>query len=317
MSSQRSRAPRGGQRASGHDTGEEASLWARIQEDTKKIGNFEKRAGEVSQAIIDKESEIKRKGAPSIQDINELDALYRENVRIAETLTPLLRGPESATEKLTLLTAMVRHNEENAETSMGRGPNSRESYSRSAMELDGPADSPVASPVEPKPLRKVGGGRTSSQPPRDTPFRADNAQPSEGTVKTKVTFDMGAQVAFKPKVPGSEDRDWIQGVVVKVIGEGKSRRYDVQDPFPDENTKRPGQVYRSSASSMIPVPPPDAVLPDYEKGRHVLALYPDTTAFYRAEVISMKGDKVELMFEGDEQGKHSEVERRWVFDHKG
>jgi SAGA-associated factor 29 len=129
---------------------------------------------------------------------------------------------------------------------------------------------------------------------------------------------MGAEVAFRPKATGAEEPEWIQGVVVKIIGEGKSRRYDVQDPEPDEVTKKPGQVYRTSASSMVTIPPLGQHLADYPKGKAVLARYPDTTTFYRAEVVGMNGSMVNLKFEGEEDAQVTmEVDRRFVLDHRG
>ncbi|KAH8808001.1 SGF29 tudor-like domain-containing protein [Xylogone sp. PMI_703] len=322
MSSQRSRAPRGGSRPGGHDSGEEAALWARIQDDLQKTAKLESRAREVGQQIIDMELGFKAKepDKPSVQEIDALSALYRENVRISETLNSLLKGEDSPMQKLQLLNALVKHNEETLEASLGRGTSSRESRNN-GMELDGPADSPVPSPAEHKPIRKLGSSRTSSLPPKDKdgsvkPEQSDHSEAPIG--KTKVTFALGADVAFKPKIQGqTEEHDWIQGIVVKVIGEGKSRRYDVQDPYPDEITKKPGQIYRSSASSMVPIPPVGAPLPDYEVGKHVLALYPETTTFYRAEVKAMKGDKVELLFEDEEMGKIQQQDRRFVLDYKG
>lgn len=167
-------------------------------------------------------------------------------------------------------------------------------------------------------MRKATAPRTSSQPPRDRDEKEDK-EPSNSS-RPKVVFALGAEVAFKPKKVGAADQDdWIQGIVTKVIGEGKSRRYDVQDPFPDERTGKPGEVYRSSASSMVPIPPHGLPLGDYEVGRRVLALYPETTTFYRADVKSMidGGDRVQLLFEEESIDKLKVVERRFVLDHKG
>jgi SAGA-associated factor 29 len=127
------------------------------------------------------------------------------------------------------------------------------------------------------------------------------------------------EVAFKRKVAGGkpDEQDWILGRVVRVIGEGKSRRYEVQDPFPDEGSVNP--LFKSSASQMVPIPPEGTALEDYEVGKRVLALYPDTTTFYRAEVKAMLdgGARVQLLFEDEAAGALKIVERRFVLDHKG
>jgi len=64
-----------------------------------------------------------------------------------------------------------------------------------------------------------------------------------------------------------------------------------------------------------PIPVPDTPLPDLPKGRWVLALYPNTTTFYRAEMMGMRKNHCRLRFEGeDEKDKEQEVDRRYVLD---
>lgn len=216
--------------------------------------------------------------------------------------------------KLEILKGLVSHNEQEASA---RVSNSRDSH-RSVMDIDGAVDSPGPSPADNKHVRKLGVGRPSSQPPRDKEKDAsETSEPSNNPSRTKITFALGAEVAFKPKAQNNEEHDWIQGIVVKVIGEGKSRRYDVQDPFPDDSSRT--VIHRSSASSMVPIPPLGSPLGPYEIGKQVLALYPETTTFYRAEVKSMleNGSKVQLLFEDEAQGALKVVDRRFVLDHKG
>lgn len=240
-------------------------------------------------------------------------------------------------QKLQLLRALVDHNEGLAAEPPRRGGSSRDGNRGSAMDIDGASDSPAPSPLMDKSShRKERGAGRSSLPPKDsshTPIKQESGEASgpsgigmgsstaggaEVNSKGKITFVIGAEVAFRPKATGSEEPEWIQGVVVKIIGEGKSRRYDVQDPEPDEVTKKPGQVYRTSASSMVTIPPLGQPLADYAKGKAVLARYPDTTTFYRAEVVGMNGRMVNLRFEGEEDAQVTmEVDRRFVLDHRG
>jgi SAGA-associated factor 29 len=49
-------------------------------------------------------------------------------------------------------------------------------------------------------------------------------------------------------------------------------------------------------------------------GKQVLARYPDTTTFYRAEVMGVKKEAYRLKFEGEEDDKEMEVDRRYVLD---
>jgi SAGA-associated factor 29 len=207
-------------------------------------------------------------------------------------------------------------------------------------DFDNTADSPVPSPIGPAHRGKLGGGGSTaagsdrsgnrdSVPPsrggdRDTPAKADSVEPQPGpgagaAQRSKITFVKGQDVVFKPK-PGNanETTDWFLGKVQQVLGEGKSRRYKVKDEDPDlPADQRP--EYRTSASSMIPLPPVGAELAELEKGRTVLALYPDSTTFYKAEVMGTDKDtgRVNLRFEGEEtSGTLQLVERRFVVEYR-
>lgn len=93
-------------------------------------------------------------------------------------------------------------------------------------------------------------------------------------------------------------------------------RYDVQDPEPNENGEQ-GAVYRTTAASLIPIPRAGTTLPSYTAGKQVLARYPDTTTFYRAEVMGLRKEAYRLKFEGEEDDKEMEVDRRFVLDIPG
>jgi SAGA-associated factor 29 len=91
--------------------------------------------------------------------------------------------------------------------------------------------------------------------------------------------------------------------------------------------------YRASVNHLVAIPPPTAnfTLPDLKIGKQVLALYPGTTTFYKADVVApWKGKKevkeegqdevpndVRLRFEGeDEADREMSVERRYVLPEK-
>lgn len=74
-------------------------------------------------------------------------------------------------------------------------------------------------------------------------------------------------------------------VFLKAAGkEADSDRYEIRDPVPDETGSH--ATYKTSANQLIPIPKDSSALVPLPPGKHVLARYPDTTAFYRAEVIS-------------------------------
>ncbi|KAK2068960.1 hypothetical protein P8C59_003573 [Phyllachora maydis] len=183
-------------------------------------------------------------------------------------------------------------------------------------------DSPDPSPVG----RKAGNGSTAGagSDRGDTPSKGDSVPPSEsagpGTStaqqRARVTFVKGQDVVFRPKPSAAnESPDWVLGRVQQVLGDGKARRYKVQDADPDlPPTER--SEFRTSASSMIPIPPPGAELPPLAVGKTVLAEYPDSTTFYKAEVMGMDADgRVSLRFAGEENSDTLQaVERRKVVE---
>jgi SAGA-associated factor 29 len=128
-------------------------------------------------------------------------------------------------------------------------------------------------------------------------------------------YCFGDEVAFNRKIPGIANlQDWILGKVTRVIGEGKSRRYEIQDPFPDAGSTN--ALYRSAPSRMVPIPAEGTILKDYEPGRRVLAQYPNKTTFYPAEVREMLNEGVRVHFSFEDPNFTHIVERRLVLDHK-
>ncbi|KAK9248880.1 SGF29 tudor-like domain-containing protein [Lipomyces tetrasporus] len=126
---------------------------------------------------------------------------------------------------------------------------------------------------------------------------------------------VGAQVAFRLKKQKGADVEWIQCEITKVMGEGSKIRFEVQDPEPDENNN-PGQSYKAGPKDIIVISDSSTDLPVYPIGTRVLARYPETTTFYKAEVMGTKRDGTcRLKFEGEEEvGKETEVERRLVLE---
>ncbi|KFA67948.1 hypothetical protein S40285_03549 [Stachybotrys chlorohalonatus IBT 40285] len=207
----------------------------------------------------------------------------------------------------------------------------------SLYDFDAAGDSPMPSPIGGSSARgsKLGSGERDRDRERDRgsnrdrdsmPPKADSVEPQgpglAGGIKSKVLFSKGDAVAFKPRAgaggSGDAQSDWILGEVAQVLGEGKSRRYKVLDIEPDDHSKQ--KEYRSSASSMIMITPEDqaSTLKDWEAGKVVLALYPNTTTFYKAEVHSMGADgKVDLKFEGENDSTTlQQVERRFVIEYR-
>lgn len=98
---------------------------------------------------------------------------------------------------------------------------------------------------------------------------------------------MGSQVAYHLPKAKQSDAEWIQCNVIRITGDAPKQRYEVQDPEPDENGNT-SQTYKTYANNLMLIPDDSSGLPQLPNGTMVLARYPETTTFYRAEVISTK-----------------------------
>ncbi|KJZ73833.1 hypothetical protein HIM_06726 [Hirsutella minnesotensis 3608] len=346
--SQRNRSGRGSNRNNGNNShGEEAQIWdackAQMNEIVAGINAENDSLGELVE--LDK-----RVGAMDPEKIpndalKQMEQLCRKGVKFSDANVASLKA---VMEQLKILRAVVVAKEQAEAASSSSGPSKRAATrdstaaataaSASLYDFDGGGDSPVPSPIgggaggSSASTRKHGssggGGDRSSNRDRDSmPPKADSVEPqgpgsggaSGSNNRSRVVFSKGDAVAFKPKaVSGESTSDWILGEVAQVLGEGKSRRYKVLDIEPDDQSKQ--KEYRSSASNMIAITPESqaATLRDWEAGKIVLALYPNTTTFYKAEVHSMDGDgRVNLKFEGENDSTTlQQVERRFVIEYR-
>jgi len=126
-----------------------------------------------------------------------------------------------------------------------------------------------------------------------TPLRDVAKRQRQGETTDQLPLRPGRKVAARQKHHGTnkgredEGEEWILAKVVKMVG-GDKYRYEVQDA--DDGTR-----WTTTLKSIILLPDPDANpnisshpnnLEDFPKGTQVLGLYPDTTSFYRATVVS-------------------------------
>lgn len=116
----------------------------------------------------------------------------------------------------------------------------------------------------------------------------------------------GEQVAARVTAENAEKDEWF---VVKVIHFDKeTKEMEVLDEEPGDDEEVGGQrKYKLPLSCIIPFPKrndPSSVQ-EFSPGRHVLAVYPGTTALYKATVISTprkrKSDEYILEFDDDEE----------------
>ncbi|KAL4251861.1 SAGA-associated factor 29 [Abortiporus biennis] len=174
------------------------------------------------------------------------------------------------------------------------------------------------------------------------PFSREPKARREALAK-QLPLKEGRKVAFhQPKKDGADggrDEEWILAVVTKCINQDKNR-YEVQDPEPQEDGQ-PGACYNTTLRAIIPLPDPNAppdsaehlsAYPEFPTGSVVMALYPDTSCFYRAEVIASPRDMAptgrsgsskqapipmyKLKFEDDDDQEHC-VTAQWVVEWPG
>ena len=338
--SQRNRSGRGSARNNGNnsnnDHGEEVQIWESTKNDVRDfVSSFNAESGDLDK-ICDMDKELGAMDPDKIlmSSLNQMDQLCRSGVKQSDANAA---KANALIEKLKILRAVAAAKEKDEATSAGpskRGA-TRDAAAAAAMyDFDAAGDSPVPSPIGGSSTRKMGERASTRDRDREREKDRDSIGPKAGSVepsgagtstpassstisKSKVVFSKGESVAFKPKTnSGEAGSDWILGEVAQVVGEGKSRRYKVLDIEPDDQSKQ--KEYKTSASSMIPITPESqaASLPDWEPQTTVLALYPNTTTFYRAEVYDMDDEgRVNLKFEGEHDSSTTQqVERRFVIE---
>ncbi|KAG5534796.1 hypothetical protein RHGRI_022791 [Rhododendron griersonianum] len=113
----------------------------------------------------------------------------------------------------------------------------------------------------------------------------------------------GEQVAARV-TNGSEKEEWF---VVKVLHFGReTKEVEVLDEEPGDDEEGGSQrKYKLPISEIIPFPKRNDIsgVQDFRPGEKVLALYPDTTALYKATVVQprkRKTDDYVLVFDDDE-----------------
>ncbi|XP_048140120.1 SAGA-associated factor 29 homolog A isoform X1 [Rhodamnia argentea] len=114
----------------------------------------------------------------------------------------------------------------------------------------------------------------------------------------------GQQVAARV----TEDADKDEWFIVKVTNfDRETREFEVLDEEPGDDEESGGQrKYKVPVSHIIPFPKQNdpSGAQDFPSGSHVLAVYPGTTALYKATVVNSRKRKTEdylLEFDDDEE----------------
>ncbi|KAL8671407.1 MAG: hypothetical protein Q9224_007624, partial [Gallowayella concinna] len=136
------------------DAHEERNMWNQIVNDLKRLKAIQTRATEVSKSIVEMEGRMAE--PPTLKQIDELDELYREGVKLAEEEQKILNEePNDVIKNVGILTALRTASEiepRNNSQSKSRNPK------RQKLDTDGTVDSPGPSPVAPIAAAKAKGG---------------------------------------------------------------------------------------------------------------------------------------------------------------
>ncbi|KAF5385639.1 hypothetical protein D9757_005457 [Collybiopsis confluens] len=229
---------------------------------------------------------IPAEGLDSVKAIHKKLLSGLEEIRLSSQAE--LQAIEDAIEQLSILLALRKAPETISQDKRNKRP-------RAASPSAGGTPTPQVQPA-------IGRGPSITLPPRHstgTPTGAISREPKarrEAWAK-QLPLVGGRQVAFHPppnkggtsSLPESDDNNWILAVVDKCIN-GDKNRYEVHDPESD-----PVVRYNTTLRSIIPLPDPNApagspsglsAYREFPVGSSVLALYPDTSCFYRAEVVA-------------------------------
>ncbi|SLM39683.1 SGF29 tudor-like domain [Lasallia pustulata] len=318
--------PRGPpQKEDAADAHEERNMWTQIVNDLRGLKVINAKAKEIEGQILKMETEMGP--SPSSAELAALENLFRENLKHSEEEQKILNEePNDVIKNVGILTALrtASESEPPRNPANSKSRNQKRQKTEKIEMMDGAADSPGPSPIATSAAAsrlKANTVRSVSVPTtkeiKEVPVKIEEgAEGGKGPSTERAgKFFVGAEVAYKQAKMKEDGSQWIQCNIINITDIGNKKRYEVQDPEPDEDGA-PGQIYKTGAQALIAIPQPGTPLPDYAIGKHVLARYPNTTTFYRAEVTAMKKGSCKLKFEED-QDQEMEVDRRFVLEFSG
>lgn len=339
------------QRARGSTNGdadEERRLWKEIKERASKADEMVARSNAIGRDIINIETQqaaLLDQGKLSDLALNEkLEGLYRENLKLCEDIQNILQGTASDTNLLESINILAGLREassaEQAATPLPaqRPGNKRDRPKKGASKAAAVPAEEDETPAAPSPRvagRKEKPSRAGSiSTTREASVKIEDVESIASSVDlgsgkdargSRIAFKVGDFVLYKHKDRTSEG-EGILCRVTAVIGEGKQRRYEIQDvdtdgapgPGGKATGHATGNSFRASINFLMQIPEMNDRLSDLVKGKQVLALYPETTTFYRGEVSAPwkakdGAESVQVKFEGEMDNVESQsVERRYV-----
>jgi len=296
---------------------------------------------------------------PSAAFDERLETLYRENVKLCEQVSHIIEGKSNdmnlldslnvlaglreASEKAPVVPKVSRPVKKGAKASVpegvpeegvsspririGAGASKDKGSRAGSVSVSGTRETSVKLEDGAESVASSTDGVTTTASSKA--ISTANASAAGGKPTNRFTLTKGEVVYCRHPTSGASrnsngaDAPEGEGIlcrVTAVIGEGKQRRYEVQDA--DTSGPAPAPPQRASVSQLIKIPESNEGLGGLERRRGVLAMYPDTTTFYKAEVSEVwsgegkakANEMVKLNFQDDEVVR--EVERRFVLSEK-
>ncbi|XP_051119901.1 SAGA-associated factor 29 homolog A-like [Andrographis paniculata] len=240
-----------------------------------------------SAAILDNLKELdrlKKEQEEMIQEINKMHKKLQSNPEVVE------KPGDSSLSRLKMLYIQAKELSEN-EVSV-------------SSQLLGQLDALIPSGNAGQHRRRIDSGEQKKKRMKADPEvprqSASIRNPLESLANLK-----GEQVAARIVQEDNGKDEWF---VVKVIHFDKeTREFEVLDEEPGDDEDSTGQrKYKLPMSHIIPFPKRNDLssAPDFPPGKHVLAVYPETTALYKATVVQArkrKNDDYILEFDDDEE----------------
>ncbi|KAL9114428.1 MAG: hypothetical protein Q9227_001509 [Pyrenula ochraceoflavens] len=318
----RSRGVRAGQgRESKQGLDEEADLRGDVAAGVDQAGSLKEKLDQIDEAKKAAQAEVKKheekgKFAP-LAAYDKLDAVLREESKYGEQLLALLTDPaQNLIEKAGVFSALHPVTEPQPRvSSMSKARNPKRSAGEADLAVGSPAplsDANVEKIKKTKGMQRSASVASQGQRDRQTLKLEDGADSTRGSAAEKAgRLQVGAAVMYKRNINEGEG---ILCTIKSVSTDGLKQRmtYLVQDDDPNEQGTY--DEYKASAADLTPLPKAGSSQPTFAVGRQVLARYPETTTFYKAEVMSINKNSYTLKFEGEETDKEMVVDRHFVLD---
>ncbi|CAO1628014.1 unnamed protein product [Jaminaea pallidilutea] len=306
---------------SGSNGSEEGQLWTQVRGHLKSIDKQWRRTSDLDTEIRGQEDVLQSLSARDDHSSSAFEEKKQALVRLWSSLKQSTKEEEESTDRaletLGILIALRGSSEDTADIKRKKR-RIDESLSPIAVRHTSPPqrsnDESVGLKRAPAGIggkgEKPTGHRRNTVSSRDKEGdRMDPAKARREVLATQLPLSKGRKVAFRQPnktktsggtssasnvqvVTGDEEggETWIMATITECINNDRNR-YVVQDAEDDTTP-----TFNTTLKAIVPLPESINTLPerDYGSGTQVLALYPDTSCFYRA-IVKGGGPKMESL----------------------